>query len=136
MLSTLQEALKLNASYGPFDMHAPKVFLKFFEELANHIEIEEEKLYPYAFKLENNADIQDLSYSTKTFAVEHKTHQLRIDDLIAFVEKFEKDFASNFAFTRLQKQLNDFKLDIDLHELLEDNVLIPKLAELEKKIGL
>lgn len=136
ILRTLEEAIKLNEENSSFESHAPKVFSKFFEELQYHITLEEEHLYPYAFKLENNLDIENLDYSTKAFAADHKAHQLRIDDLVAFVDLFKNDFVSNFAFARLQKQLQDFKQDIGLHELLEDKVLLPKLVDLEAKLGL
>lgn len=134
--NAIEELKRTNGSHHPFFTHATILFSDFFIDLTKHIELEEEKLYPYAMMLNNSLSLADMTYSTAQFELDHKAHSLNFEDLINYVAQFAEDFSSNFAFNQLESRLIEFKQDMDLHELLEDEVLLPKMEQLERKTGL
>ncbi|MTI31368.1 hypothetical protein [Xanthovirga aplysinae] len=114
-------------------------FRNFSVELSEHIQLEEEKLFPYLKSL------HDYSTSFEKMEIPFK-HQFSIQNFISLhddeVESSlslirEKILLQNpettlsFPYKVLLHQMESFEIDLHLHGLIEDEVLLPKGRELE-----
>lgn len=111
-------------------------FYQFKIELKAHINLEEAFLIPYAHELAligkgGNAKTSTLSYSTKEFVLSH--NQLAETKLDEFSQLLRK----NYNYLRvgvLCNQLDALSLDLKIHHVLEEEVLVPNLQKIEKGI--
>lgn len=107
----------------------PIMLYGFREDVKAHFKYEEQNLFPYARALKESLEIK--GYSTSEFERNHPQHIVDIDRLIMFFEILSPELNSFMTYRILKKRLDDLKLDFDVHGLVEDGVLIPKLKELE-----
>lgn len=135
LLRNLNEAIKLTPPGHPLEKQGAFLFLEFVNELKHHFEYEEKNLFPYAQQISKSESCHlGILYSTKQFELDHATMVISASRLLKFLDLYTADFSSNIAFSLLRKKLQELKADIDLHELLEDTVLIPKLKEIESNL--
>ena len=110
-------------------------FLQFKTELIAHINLEEAFLIPYAQELALIADGStspiSIGYSAREFILSHnQLAETKLDDLSQILRK-------NYKFLRvavLCNQLDSLSLDLKIHHILEENVLVPNLLKIEKGI--
>lgn len=118
-------------------------FAEYQNELTDHIEKEESEVYPYVLEIEkaylnNKIDIKVVELiqkkSIQQFADEHDNVEEKLFDLKNIIMKYlpESDDSNTlnktlFELFRLEKDLND-------HQRIEDQVMIPKILEMEKHI--
>ncbi len=133
LFRNLQEAIKLSPSGTLLEKQGSFLFLEFARELKLHFDFEETNLFPYAREISKESACHlGIQYSTKQFELEHPSLIIDADKLLKFLDLHAEGFTANIAFNMLQKKLQELKTDIDLHELLEVTVLIPKLKDIER----
>lgn len=111
-------------------------FTSFKEDLYQHIALEEEKLFPYALGLyqqrkEGKDNMVLTEYSAMEFLKHHDHSELEAKTVKTLFETYQPEKTSQSPYRVLMKQLESFAADMEVHELLEDNVLVAKLLELE-----
>jgi len=116
-------------------------FGEYREELIHHIEREENKVHPYVLNIEEaftqnkaSADIvkKIKSYSINDFAIEHDNVEEKLYDLKNIIIKYLPPCKDKALCTRILMELFRLEKDLNAHALLEDKVLIPKVAKMEE----
>lgn len=113
-------------------------FASFKDDLYEHIALEEEQLFPYALKLyqqrvEQKSHIVLPRFSAMKFLEQHDHSELEATKVKVLFETYEPEKTSETPYRVLMEQLNSFSADLEVHELLEDNVLVAQLLELESR---
>lgn len=116
-------------------------YVKYKAELLEHIQDEEENAFPYVLELQKAYDqkINPLpdniaNYSIQSFEKEHTNVDEKLFDLKNIIIKYlepnynEKD-CNEFLF-----QLFQFERDLTDHARIEDNILVPKVMNIEKEL--
>ncbi|MEM7161570.1 MAG: hypothetical protein AAF487_03935 [Bacteroidota bacterium] len=123
-------------------------FEKFKYELNEHIIEEESTLFPFARFIENQAikSASDIAFHLNCpidVKLPFKTHddvEFQLDSLIDLLMTYEPSLGYMLSFKILLCQLKEFNRDLKLHELIEEEVLIPKLMQkrnaLQKELDL
>lgn len=123
------------------DLQLVKSFYeKYKSELSNHIQEEEENVFPYIVELvkasEKKVPLPDKykDYSIQSSEQEHSQVDQKIYDLKSIVIKYlEPGYDDNdcnaFLFSIFQ-----FEKDLLDHARIEDVILIPKVMEIEKQV--
>lgn len=115
-------------------------YTEYKKELINHFNLEENVLFPYAMFLyntkknstaENRAIELSKEYSIEKFIVDHKNSYNELDRVRESLRMFNPSKSDESALRVLLYQFKYFETDLSLHHLIEDEVLVPKLLELE-----
>lgn len=119
-------------------MQMLKTFFKEYRKEADaHFDYENRVAFPYMLKLMGDkpasSDLQE-DYSIDMYRQHHDNIEEKLDDLMQLLIKY-LPHDENYRIRR-QIILNISQLDNDLkvHARIEDNVLIPAIEELEKKL--
>ncbi len=116
-------------------------FSEYKEELIHHIEREENKVHPYVLAIEEafaqNNIKKDLiegikTYSINDFAKEHDNVEEKLYDLKNIIIKYLPPCKDKALCNRILMELFRLEKDLNAHALLEDKVLIPKVAKMEE----
>ncbi len=99
-------------------------------ELLEHIELEEKKLFPYAEQL--LAEKQEYNYSIAQFGREHN-HEIedRLQEVLITIKEQFPEVKSDFSFKAFEHLLERFSNDLAIHHYIEEMVFIEKLRILE-----
>jgi regulator of cell morphogenesis and NO signaling len=120
-----------------------KFFNEYKHELSSHIQREEDKVYPYIFKVEEAYRLEKSSselvglirqYSIDDYENEHDNVEDKLYDLQNIIIKYlPAPLDMNLCHTILMEM---FRLESDLfdHARIEDMVLVPKIRFMEKWI--
>ena len=118
-----------------------KFYTKFKDEFVIHINFEEREMFPYILKLSEAIANPDLrasfkqnypGYSIEGFEKEHSNMDDKMDDLKNIIIKY---LPPNYDQNRGNAFLSNiflFERDMKNHSRIEDNILIPKVKQLEK----
>lgn len=106
-------------------------FQNYRKELLSHIDLEEAKLFPYARRLAHGGGSRD--YSVEDFIGAH-THEVEdsLDRVINLIETEYPEVARSFAYRSFKTLLEQFRIDLEIHHLMEEEVFLSMLATLEK----
>lgn len=116
-------------------------YIKYKNELLEHIKDEEENAFPYVLELQKAYDLKTsplpnsvVNYSIHSFEKEHTNVDEKLFDLkniiIKYLEPNYKDKDCNeFLF-----ELFQFERDLTDHARIEDKILVPKVMEIEKEL--
>lgn len=129
ILNSFSQLLKNAPECKLLQQMGPVIIYGFKEDALAHFEYEEWNLFPYARAIEKGEQFK--SYSTEEFERNHPEHVVDIDRLIKFFELLAPELESHMTYRILMKRLRDLKLEFEVHGLIEDRVLIPKLKSLE-----
>lgn len=111
---------------------ASRVLMRGFTgDLKDHFTHEENYLFRYAKQLSDDLRTVMIPYSVSQFRKEHGAFLVDIEKVIAFFEMYRRKLADNMAYRIVLQQLQNLKADMDLHGLIEDEVLLPKIEKLE-----
>lgn len=122
-----------------------KFFIDYKKELTDHIQNEEEKVYPYIKKLEKALSSEnskegykkDLNqYSIGDFEDEHDNVEEKLYDLKNIIIKYLPAPADNNLCNKILYQLYELEKDLTDHARLEDYILVPMVAAMEKQCKL
>lgn len=118
-------------------------FEEYKNELVNHLKQEEHTLFPYTFELEeanksklvSAAQIEKINQ--KFIEKEHDDHndlEEKLFDLKNLIIKFLPPVRRKDLLEKLLIELFRLEEDLEDHSRIEEQVLVPKIIELEKKI--
>lgn len=119
-----------------------KFYFNYKTDLKEHIKDEEELLFPYAKNLYNavynnsHLPLKSLlkEYSIVEFINNHDdvdAELATIIDVLFLHKPIQKNMTS---YKMLIQKLKTFEFDLQLHAFIEDEVLVPKIIELENKL--
>ncbi len=119
------------------------LFLKFQIQFKQHIEIEEQTMFPYAKTLYQSSQknltsaliLHFSEYKAKDFALSHEHTECYLTEIIFMLQQ-QEEVKHHFIYNILQKQLCQFDSEIRTHAWVEDNVLLKKLVEIEEALEL
>lgn len=118
-------------------------FNEYKAEFHNHIMREEKKVQPYVIKIENAFLNRKLTpelkkqideYSINDFASEHDNIEEKLNDLKNIIIKYLPPFCHPSLYNKILIELFRLEKDLNLHANLEDKVMIPKVAFMEKSL--
>ncbi len=118
-------------------------FNDYKKEFIDHIMKEEEKVLPYILEIEKQAaktkpDLDFVkklnSYSISQFAHEHDRLEDSLANLATLIIKYLPPFKNRVLCDLILSDLFSLKEDLIDHALMEDKVLVPKVADLEKEL--
>lgn len=136
--NTLEEAIRHSPDGGWFKRFAMPLFRRYVEDTVAHFAYEEQHLFPYALGLEKaqrttRSASQEMGYSSDEFIASHPESEIGLPKVIAILSSKESEFKDNIAYRILLKRLRHLEEDMNLHSIIEDEVLVAKLKDLEKK---
>jgi DNA-binding CsgD family transcriptional regulator/iron-sulfur cluster repair protein YtfE (RIC family) len=106
-------------------------FEEYEKEVHDHMDYENDVFFPYVDKLIRHTD--HLSYSVKEFEARHNNIEEKLDDLINLLLKYLPTEGASFMLADVMEDLRQCNRDLNLHQFLEDDVLVPKIRRMEKK---
>jgi len=118
-------------------------FSQYKKELIAHIKREDDVVYPYILELEKfysdkekNKPLPEFlkQYSIHNFAHEHDNMEEKLYDLKNILIKYLPVHDDQLILKSILTELFELEKDLYDHARIEDNVLIPKIAELETKV--
>lgn len=120
------------------------LYANYYNHLVTHILMEEKHLLPYAkhlWAVLNNGFNTKLYFSKKfncslnDFVSNHDdSHELDLSLIQKIVNEYTNNKTNSSIYRILQLQLESFKKDLRVHELIEDYILIPNTRILERKL--
>jgi regulator of cell morphogenesis and NO signaling len=120
-----------------------KFFNDYKRELSDHIQREEEKVYPYVFAVEEafrskkrDPDLVDQirNYSIDEYEAEHDNVEDKLFDLKNIIIKYLPQPADTDLCHAILMELFRLESDLNDHARIEDKVLVPKVRFMEKWI--
>jgi regulator of cell morphogenesis and NO signaling len=112
-----------------------KLFSNYKKDLSEHIQNEEEILFPYIDELlKGDIPLNMKSYSIETIISEHEDVEEDLEQIRNIIVKYSKTAEDILPFRIFLHQLNIFENDLCKHALVEGQILLPRALELEKKI--
>lgn len=110
-------------------------YKRYKTELLNHINEEETKVFPYVIDLIKNANLSRKMYSIKNYEKEHTDVETEINDLKNLIIKYLEPIYDDNICNEFLVTLFRFEKDLQDHSRIEDIILVPQVAALEKKLG-
>lgn len=128
------------------DAHPLLVILNEFyrdykEDLRKHIQFEERELLPYILHLERveggQAKLEDFksSFTLNQFLEQHHDTEEDLQKVCTAILHYSPPEGNQTLYRILVSQLQVFEKDLAVHALIEDEVLLPRAIELEKKLS-
>mgnify|MGYP000957645786 FL=1 len=120
----------LNDFYTSYKLH-----------LTYHIEVEETQLLPYILHLEKvdegKASFQayPANYSLDRFLIHHQDTEKELKDVREAMLHYSPPPTNETLYRILISQLEILEKDLAVHALIEEEVLLPRAMELERKWG-
>lgn len=120
-----------------------KFFNEYRDELFKHLTWEDEKIFPYALKVEeafngggNIVDVMDLikQYSMNNFLEEHDDVEEKLYDIKTLFIKYLPPLKNQELCVRIIREFSLLENDINDHARIEEKVLAPKVMEMEKHL--
>jgi regulator of cell morphogenesis and NO signaling len=128
------------------DAHPLLVILSEFykdyrEDLRKHILFEERELLPYILHLEKvvagEAKLEDYrsNFTLNQFLEQHHDAEEDLQKVCATILDYSPPEGNQTLYRILVSQLQVFEKDLAVHALIEDEVLLPRAMELEKRLS-
>ncbi len=109
---------------------------KYKDELINHINDEEQNVFPYVLQLEeavnNKLDIDFGDNSITEFEKEHSNVDEKLNDLKNLIIKYVEPVYDDNACNEFLSAIFQFEKDLLDHSRIEDLILVPIVLNLEK----
>jgi len=115
-------------------------FSEYKKELTNHIQVEEERVYPYAQKLEKEITSGKVSeslidemkaYSITDYEETHDDVESKLYDLKNIIIKYLPSSENDQHYFNVLKELFLLENDLNEHSRIEDLILVPKVEAME-----
>lgn len=109
-------------------------YKKYKKELSQHIDYEEEHVFPYVLELVKNNKLNK-DYTIRSFEKEHTNIDDKLNDLKNLLIKYitpdyDENICNEFIITLFR-----FEKDIKDHARIEDKILLPLTTDIEIKLG-
>ncbi len=143
-IETLIERM-LNECY-PHNDHAHLLnsfFKEYKDELITHISREDEIVFPYSIRVENDYtnktneknDRESTNYSINKYRSEHNDIEEKLFDLKNIIIKYLPSPQNQALCHKVLTELFNLEKDINDHSRIEENVLIPKVILMENELN-
>lgn len=116
-------------------------YIKYKDELIEHINDEEEKTFPYVLELQQVYDNKVdpiprhiAEYSIQSFEKEHTNVDEKLFDLKNIIIKFLEPNYGDKECNEFLFELFHFERDLTDHARIEDQILVPKVMGIEDEI--
>lgn len=127
---------KLNIVFSGSDKSLHGLVLNFFDnylkEVNEHMEYEDLVAFPYIYKLLSKGDIQ--SYTISIFEGRHNDIEGKMNDLKQILMKYVPGSVDQILMTNILMELYTSEEELEAHTFIEDNLVIPRVKELEKQL--
>ncbi len=119
-------------------------FTEYINELSEHIGIEEKTVFPYIITLSDcieqevktDAYLKNYqNYNINVYLGEHDDIEEKIYDLKNILIKYLAPPTDSCKYNSLLYELFRLEKDIQIHSILEEKILIPKVRQIEKQIA-
>lgn len=139
MTQILYKVVNVHSDTHPELVDLAKVFVSMAAGLLDHIEKEENTLFPYISFLGNSTKESHspnpiLKETVAAMENEHKAAAAAFDQIRALTKEYAIPAGACGSFRILYISLNEFEQDLKQHVHLENNILFPKAIDLEEKI--
>lgn len=138
--NSIAELAKADPKFSKLEGSLTKFFQDFRKDLEEHIQEEEEHLFPYIDALVGASSTNSLGIDWEQkvklmdFLMHHDDSNERdLKELIIALSK-ASSFKDSFAFRMMVNRLSIFELDLSIHAKIEEEVLMPLAVDLEKKV--
>lgn len=110
-----------------------KFFNEYFQEVIEHLDYEDSVAFPYFISLlKGKEQKQPERYSSKEYGDHHTDIELKLQDLKNLLLKYVTIDGDLNLRRKLFVALYELELDLYIHSLIEENILIPSGARIEK----
>ncbi len=107
-------------------------FNEYFDEVKEHLEYEENVVFPYFSSLyENPGKTTGIHFSAKEYMEHHSDIESKLSDLKNLLLKYLHVSNSNSVKRKLLQSLFELEYDLKIHSLIEDQILIPLAVAIE-----
>lgn len=119
-------------------------YLEYKSDLVHHIRLEDEQLLPYIHNLNNslcNDDgihrffIEKNRFNIWEFLEHHHDNDEVLNEVRNKIMTYDPPLINRFVYNVLLNQMELFALDLKIHGLIEENVLIPAALEMERSLN-
>lgn len=119
-------------------------FSAYTADLTSHIRVEEKQLLPYINALikfdKQQITIEEYfaakeNYSLKAFVGGHHDTEEDLSSVRNSILNYQPPKTNQTPYRILISQLHAFEIDLSVHALIEDKVLIPRALQLEEKLN-
>lgn len=110
-------------------------YKRYKNELLNHINEEEENVFPYVEALINQRNIDKFDYNINEFEKEHTNVEEQLNDLKNLLLKYLKPVYKDNDCNEFLATLFNFEKDITDHARIEDAILVVQVEKMEEGIG-
>jgi regulator of cell morphogenesis and NO signaling len=125
---------KLNIALSEVPSH--DLILKFFEEyeneVAEHMEYENNVFFPYIEKL--LAGEKAKNYSVADYQKRHNNIEEKLTDLSNLLLKYLTTFTNTYLISNVLLDLDLCNEDLNTHSFLEEDILIPNIKKIEESL--
>lgn len=124
----------------PLQVVLGELFLNYKNSLISHIEMEEEKLFPYIeYLVEKSNDASPInemfqSYSIAALLQGHEDVEEQLVSIKKIITNFTESTGEVMPFLIFLNQITNLEKDLNKHAMVEDEILLPKAINLEKNI--
>ena len=113
-------------------------YVDYKSHLIKHIDMEERELLPYIVHLEQMAEGKGALATASTITVQqfidqHHDTEKDLEEVRNAILHYSPPTTNQTLYRILLSQLQVFEKDMEVHALMEDDVLLPRALELEKK---
>ncbi|MFW6309511.1 MAG: hemerythrin domain-containing protein [Prolixibacteraceae bacterium] len=110
-------------------------YKRYKKELLNHLDEEEEKVFPYVEALFIQSGFEKYNYKIKEFEKEHTNVEEQLNDLKNLLLKYLNPVYQDNDCNEFLTTLFNFEKDITDHARIEDAILMVQVEKMEKETG-
>jgi regulator of cell morphogenesis and NO signaling len=107
-------------------------FDTYFEEVLEHLNYEDEVAFPYICSLLKEEDQNDETFCVKEYQEHHSDIESKLSDLKSLLLKHITIDQDRQVRRRLLKALSELEADLVIHSLIEELILMPVVARIER----
>jgi len=147
MIPEIENRINALIQHNDIDQKQFLLVKNFFQEYKNelyaHIDHEEQLIYPYVievFEAYQKGEIHDelkskmTSYPIDSYAEEHSDIESKLFDLKNILIKYLPESRDSYLRNQVLNALFKLENDLNDHSRIENMVLVPRIAEIEKEL--
>jgi regulator of cell morphogenesis and NO signaling len=117
-----------------------KFFLQYFSEVTEHLEYEDNVVFPYVMDLHDQIQKGEDSKNNKVYSVveyreQHNDIEEKLDDLKKLLIKYLPHKNDRVLRRKLILSLFELEYDLNVHAEIEDLILIPLVVKMETQLN-
>ncbi|MBK5720815.1 hemerythrin domain-containing protein [Dysgonomonas sp. Marseille-P4677] len=126
---------KLELVFAQEDQRLLNVVLNFFDnytkEVSEHMVYEDDVVFPYVYSLID--EVSDKAYSIDIFEERHNDIEGKMNDLKQILLKYVPGTTDQMLMVNILMELYTSEEELEAHTFIEDNLVIPRVREIEKE---